>query len=112
MCLHLAQTNHVSAESPSISPLTPQKKLKKPKKKPKNSPPRGPNFYPNFYYFFLGAHAKFGNPTTTLSGRTVMAVEREKRERERKVNDYSGTIVSERRRWRTHTLGPKDYYLK
>jgi hypothetical protein len=36
-----------------------------------------------------------------------MAVERrEKRERE-KVNDYSGTIVSERRRWRTHTLGPK-----
>jgi hypothetical protein len=22
-----------------------------------------------------------------------------------KVNDYSGTIVSERRRWRTHTLG-------
>ena len=27
-------------------------------------------FYPNFYYFFLGAHAKFGNPTTTLSGRS------------------------------------------
>ena len=23
-----------------------------------------------------------------------------------KVNDYSGTIVSERPRWRTHTLGP------
>ena len=34
-----------------------------------------------------------------------MAVEKKKRERE-KVNDYSGTIVSERRRWRTHTLGP------
>ena len=29
-----------------------------------------------------------------------------KRKRE-KVNDYSGTIVSERRRWRTHTPGPK-----
>jgi hypothetical protein len=27
-------------------------------------------------------------------------------ERGEKVNDYSGTIVSERRRWRTHTLGP------
>ena len=26
---------------------------------------------------------------------------------DQKVNDYSGTIVSERRRWRTHTLGPK-----
>ena len=36
-----------------------------------------------------------------------MAVEREKGRRE-KVNDYSGTIVSERRRWRTHTLGPKE----
>ena len=36
-----------------------------------------------------------------------MTVERKKRERE-KVNDYSGTIVSERRRWRTHTLGPKE----
>ena len=48
---------------------------------------------------------------TTLSGRTVMAVERKKerkrKERGEKVNDYSGTIVSERRRWRTHTLGPK-----
>jgi hypothetical protein len=32
---------------------------------------------------------------------------REKKEKRReKVNDYSGTIVSERRRWRTHTLGP------
>ena len=29
-----------------------------------------------------------------------------KKERREKVNDYSGTIVSERRRWRTHTLGP------
>jgi hypothetical protein len=38
----------------------------------------------------------------------VIAVEREKKERRgEKVNDYSGTIVSERRRWRTHTLGPK-----
>jgi hypothetical protein len=40
-----------------------------------------------------------------------MAVERRRREKERrreKVNDYSGTIVSERRRWRTHTLGPKE----
>ena len=38
-----------------------------------------------------------------------MAVERKKKKREEreKVNDYSGTIVSERRRWRTHTLGPK-----
>jgi hypothetical protein len=41
-----------------------------------------------------------------------MAVERRekkerKKERREKVNDYSGTIVSERRRWRTHTLGPK-----
>jgi hypothetical protein len=27
---------------------------------------------------------------------------------DQKVNDYSGTIVSERRRWRTHTLGPKE----
>ena len=33
--------------------------------------------------FFLGAHAKFGNPTTTLSGRTVMAVE-ERKKREKK----------------------------
>jgi hypothetical protein len=38
-------------------------------------------FSQNFYYFFLGANAKFGNPMTTLSGRTVMAVER-KKERE------------------------------
>jgi hypothetical protein len=37
----------------------------------------------------------------------VMAVEREKEKRVEKVNDYRGTIVSERRRWRTHTLGPK-----
>jgi hypothetical protein len=29
-------------------------------------------------------------------------------EQREKVNDYSGTIVSERRRWRTHTLGPID----
>jgi hypothetical protein len=36
-----------------------------------------------------------------------MAVEREKERRREKVNDYSGTIMSERRRWRTHTLGPK-----
>ena len=47
---------------------------------------------------------------TTLSGRTVMA-EKERREKEKKrkrekVNDYSGTIVSERHRWHTHTLGP------
>jgi hypothetical protein len=35
-----------------------------------------------------------------------MAVERKRKERREKVNDYSGTIVSERRRWRTHTLGP------
>ena len=36
-----------------------------------------------------------------------MGVEERKRKKEReKVNDYSGTIVSERRRWRTHTLGP------
>jgi hypothetical protein len=26
-------------------------------------------FSQNFYYFFLGAYAKFGNPTTTLSWR-------------------------------------------
>ena len=44
---------------------------------------------------------------TTLSGRTVMAAEKRETERE-KVNDYNGTIVSERRRWRTHTLGPKE----
>ena len=25
---------------------------------------------------------------------------------DQKVNDYSGTIVSERGRWRMHTLGP------
>ena len=30
-----------------------------------------------------------------------------KREERKKVNDYSGTIVSERRRWRPPTLGPK-----
>jgi hypothetical protein len=77
-----------------ISPNPSKKQLKKPKK----SPPRGPGrgqifFYPNFF-FFLGAHAKFGNPTTTLSGRTVMAEKEEKRKRKReKVNDYSGTIV-------------------
>ena len=40
-------------------------------------------FSQNFYYFFLGAHAKFGNPTTTLSGRTVMAVEKKKRKEEK-----------------------------
>jgi hypothetical protein len=37
--------------------------------------------YPHFYYYFIGAHAKYRNPTTTFSGRTVMAVERKKRER-------------------------------
>jgi hypothetical protein len=39
--------------------------------------------------------------------------EKERREKERreKVNDYSGTIVSERRRWRTHTLGPKSLLI-
>jgi hypothetical protein len=61
MCLHLARTNHLSAESPSKSPLTPPKKPKKTLKKTKKSPPRGPGgrggrgqifFYPNFYYFF------------------------------------------------------------
>jgi hypothetical protein len=31
---------------------------------------------------------------------------------DQKVNDYSGTIVSERRRWRTHTLGPKSYSVQ
>jgi hypothetical protein len=43
----------------------------------------GSNFcLPKFLLFFLGAHAKFGNPTTTLSGRTVMAEkEREKEEK-------------------------------
>ena len=58
---------------------------------------------------------------TTLSGRTVTTVERRKKERKKerkkkerreKVNDYSGTIVSERRRWRTHTLGPKVKFCK
>jgi hypothetical protein len=29
---------------------------------------------------------------------------------DQKVNDYSGTIVSERRRWRMHTLGPKSRF--
>ena len=33
--------------------------------------------------------------------------EKRKKEKREKVNDYSGTIVSERRRWRAHTLGPK-----
>jgi hypothetical protein len=77
----------VSAESPSKSPLTPQKKTKK---NLKNLPPGGQGggagskkIYPNFYYFFLGAHAKFGNPTTTLSGRTVMAVEKKKKRKRR-----------------------------
>ena len=74
-----------------ISPNPSKKQLKKPKK----SPPRGPGggrgqkcFYPNFYYFFLGAHAKFGNPTTTLSGRTVMAVERRGEKREKKREKF------------------------
>ena len=45
-----------------------------------------------------------------------MGVERQKekekeKERREKVNDYSGTIVSERRRWRTHTLGPIDVVI-
>ena len=42
-----------------------------------------------------------------------MVVEERKKERKRerkkgreKVNDDSGTIVSERHQWRTHTLGP------
>ena len=36
---------------------------------------------------------------------------REKRKEEkREVNDYSGTIMSERRRWRTHMLGPTSIY--
>jgi hypothetical protein len=38
----------------------------------------------NFYYLFLGAHAKFGNPTTPLSGRTVRAVEKREKEEEKK----------------------------
>ena len=39
---------------------------------------------PKFIYFFLGAHAKFGNPTTTLSGRTVMAAEKRGEKEEEK----------------------------
>jgi hypothetical protein len=46
-----------------------KKKLKKLK-----ITPRGPGggdrilfFFQNFYYFFSGAHAKIGNPTTTPS---------------------------------------------
>ena len=35
-----------------------------------------------------------------------LAMSWREKERREKVNDYSGTIVSERRRWRTHTLGP------
>ena len=37
---------------------------------------------------------------------------KEKERRREKFNDYSGTIVSERRRWRTHTLGPKWRFLE
>ena len=47
---------------------------KKSLKKPKNRPPGGQgvgvrilSFSQNFYYFFLGAHAKMWNPTTTPS---------------------------------------------
>jgi hypothetical protein len=52
-------------------------------------------FYPNFYYFFLGAHAQFGNPTTTLS---VMAVERKKErkkdeKREKRKEEKKSMII-------------------
>ena len=66
MCLHLAWTNHVSAESPSKSPLTPKKNLKKPKKKTKKSPPRGEagsNFFlPQFFLFFFRSPCKISEP--------------------------------------------------
>jgi hypothetical protein len=43
--------------------------------------------YVLYTFLFLGAHAKFGNPTTTLSGRIVMAVEkREKKKKKRKIS--------------------------
>jgi hypothetical protein len=42
-------------------------------------------FSQNFYYFFLGAHAKFRNPTTIPSGRLSNELERgERRERKRR----------------------------
>ena len=67
MCLHLSRTNHihVSAESPSKSPLTPQKKLKKLKKPKKNLKTRpqgargGGKKFKNF--FFIHFLPKTGN---------------------------------------------------
>ena len=45
-----------------------------------------------FCLYYLGAHAKFGNPTTTLSGRTVMAVE-EKRKKEKREKEKKSMII-------------------
>jgi hypothetical protein len=49
-------------------------------------------FSQNFYYFFLGAHAKFQNPTTIPSGR-ISNEPGERREEEREKNAiYSGHL--------------------
>ena len=74
-----------------------EKNLTKPKNRPQGARGGGRGqifFYPNFYYFFLGAHAKFQNPTTTPSGRISNEPEEErKRERRREKNAiYSGHL--------------------
>jgi hypothetical protein len=84
----------VSAESPSKSPLTPQKKQKKTLKNHARSPCKIWEPYDNPFW-------------KNSDGGRKKEEKREKRKRREKVNDYSGTIVSERRQWRTHTLGPK-----
>ena len=83
-----------------------EKKLKKPKNRPQGARGSGvkKKFYPNFYYFFLGAHAKIWNNTTTPSVVLVTAVPRKEKKVEKCMQNnglrLSDTVC-------TAPLGPK-----
>ena len=55
--------------------------------------------------FFLVAHAKFGNPTTTFSGRTVMAVEEKRKRKREKEEEKNSASADGGPRSRVHTAG-------
>ena len=64
-----------------------KKSLKKPKNRPRGGQGVGVRilfFSHNFYYFFLGAHAKIWNPTTTPS--VVLNNGGNKKKKKKKIN--------------------------
>ena len=71
-------------------------------------------FSQNFYYFFLGAHAKFQNPTTIPSGRLSNELERKKeREKEEKKMPFivANYVYASSQGQRTHSAGTKKHNL-